>query len=92
MNTNKHVGGKYESSLMQEVVLNASQNGTFLIRPSNKQPDKPFTLVLYLQGVRNIHIRMAPDGSLALGESQKYKEKVSVQKFISNISTYIPSD
>ena len=55
-----------------------SQNGDFLIRPSYSDPEKPYTLTLYMQGVKNIPIRSTSEDNFALGKTPKNAEQVKV--------------
>ena len=52
------------------------QDGTYVIRRSTKQADRPYTLMIYLSGaVFNLPIRLRPDDNYALG-SHKENEQV----------------
>ena len=57
------------------------QNGAFVVRPSSADLNKPYVLVVYVDGeIKNIRIRKRSDSMFALGEG-KPNEKVSLKMF-----------
>lgn len=54
------------------------KNGTFMIRPSGREKDKPYTLVLFVDGVRNVPIRRTQQDRFALGMCYKNNENTFV--------------